>query len=132
MPGPHLHHVGIVLPSEERASSLMALLGLPESHRGYVDAYDATCIFTRGNGGSAVEFVVPSGGKLAEFNRGAGGLHHVALAVESIAAVAARLAGRGIALLEDEPVQGAGNFLCNFLSPAYTRGIIVEFVQEIA
>jgi hypothetical protein len=26
-------------------------------------------------------------------------------------------------------VKGAGNFLCNFLSPVYTRGITIEFVQ---
>ncbi len=32
-------------------------------------------------------------------------------------------------LLESEHVKGAGNFLCNFLSPVYTRGITIEFVQ---
>ncbi len=32
-------------------------------------------------------------------------------------------------LLEPEPVKGAGPFLCNFLSPIYTRGITIEFVE---
>jgi methylmalonyl-CoA/ethylmalonyl-CoA epimerase len=127
----HLHHVGIVLPSEERATDLMSLLGLHESYRGFVEPYQATCIFTQGNGGSPIEFVVPADGALARFNRGAGGLHHVAVVVDSIADVQRRLAERGQKLLEAQAVRGAGNFLCNFLPPAYTRGVIVEFIEEL-
>jgi methylmalonyl-CoA/ethylmalonyl-CoA epimerase len=119
------------MPSEERASDLMHLLGLEESHRGLVEAYGATCIFTQGNGGSAIELVVPTGGMLAKFNHGAGGLHHVALVVDSIADVQRSFVERGMNLLEAEPVRGAGNFLCNFLPPAYTRGVIVEFIEEL-
>ena len=127
---PRVHHVGVVVPSIERATALMELLGLAESYRGYVERYEATCIFTQGNGSSPIEFVVPDGGQLAKFNRGAGGLHHVAVEVESLDALAAQFAQRGIALLETSPVPGAGNFLCNFLSPGYTGGVIVEFIQS--
>ncbi len=126
-----LHHVGIVVPSEEQASVLMGLLGLVEEGRGYVEHYQALCIFTAGNGGSPLELVVPSGGRLREFNRGVGGLHHIAIAVGSLAELTERLGERGIALLEREPVRGAGSFLCNFLAPLYTRGVIVEFVEEL-
>jgi methylmalonyl-CoA epimerase len=126
-----LHHVGIVVPSEDQADMLMGLLGLEESHRGFVEPYAATCIFTEGNGGSAIEFVVPAGGTLAKFNRGAGGLHHVALAVDSIDSTTQALREQGISLLEETPVRGAGNFLCNFLPPGPTRGLIVEFIQEL-
>ena len=128
---PNLHHVGIILPSDQQASSLMTLLGLEEAYRGFVEEYRATCIFTKGNGGSAVEFVVPDGGVLAEFNRGAGGLHHVAVAVQSLEETTRALADRAVQLLERRPVRGAGNFLCNFLPPALTRGVIVEFVEEL-
>jgi len=126
-----LHHVGIVVPSKEQADELMRLLGLVEEERGYVEAYRALCIFTAGNGASPLEFVVPSGGRLREFNRGLGGLHHVAIAVDSLAELTAQLGERGIALLEREPVHGAAAFLCNFLAPVYTRGVIVEFVEEL-
>ena len=44
---------------------------------------------------------------------------------------ASELSARGIELLEREPVRGAGNFLCNFLPPAQTRGVIVEFIEEL-
>ena len=128
-PFPRLHHVGIVMPSLERATELIELLGLAESYRGYVERYAATCIFTEGNGGSPIEFVVPSGGQLAKFNHGAGGLHHVAVEVDSLDAVTGDLATRGMSLLETSAVRGAGNFLCNFLSPGYTGGVIVELIE---
>jgi methylmalonyl-CoA/ethylmalonyl-CoA epimerase len=126
-----LHHVGIIVPSEEQAAALLALLGLQEAHRGYVAHYEALCIFTHGHGGSPLELVVPSGGKLSQFNRGMGGLHHIALVVDSLQALYEELAAQGIRLLDLEPVRGAGPFLCNFLPPVYTRGIIVEFIQEL-
>jgi methylmalonyl-CoA/ethylmalonyl-CoA epimerase len=128
---PRLHHVGIVVPSEEQAGELMNLLGLREQGRGFVEHYQSLCIFTDGNGGSPLELVVPAGGRLTEFNRGVGGLHHIALTVESLAGLAAEMAEQGIELLEPEPVRGAGNFLCNFLPPVYTRGLTVEFVEEL-
>jgi methylmalonyl-CoA/ethylmalonyl-CoA epimerase len=126
-----LHHVGVVVPSQEQARELMRLLGLVEQGRGYVGCYEALCIFTAGNGASPLELVVPDGGRLREFNRGLGGLHHIAIAVDSLAELAAELADQGARLLEPEPVYGATGFLCNFLSPVYTRGVIVEFVQEL-
>ena len=128
-----LHHVGLVVPSERLAGSLMALLGLEETHRGFVESYGALCIFTRAGDGSHIELVVPTGGPLARFNKGLGGLHHIALAVESITEVARELDARGMKLLEDAPIRGAGDFLCNFLPPAHTRGVVrVEFVQELS
>jgi len=126
-----LHHVGIVQPSEEDAQALMQMLGLREAYRGYVPQFQALCIFTEGHGGSPLEFVIPDGGPLVKFNKGAGGLHHVALEVPDLAALAQALEAEGMRLLEPEPVKGAGDFLCNFLSPGYTRGITIEFVQPL-
>jgi methylmalonyl-CoA/ethylmalonyl-CoA epimerase len=125
-----LHHVGIVVPSEQQAAELIALLDLEEEARGFVESYRALCIFTQGNGGSPLELVVPCGGQLTKFNRGIGGLHHVAIKVDSLHQLTERLRGDGIPLLENQPVRGAGPFICNFLAPVYTRGVIVEFVEE--
>ena len=128
---PRLHHVGIVVPTEQQAGDFMGLLGLEEAYRGFVEQYNALCIFTRGNGASPVELVVPFGGVLQGFNRGVGGLHHIALAVDSLQALSEKLAEQGMELLEPSAVRGAGPFLSNFLHPVHTQGIIVEFVQEI-
>lgn len=127
--GRPLHHVGIVMPSEEEVRDLMALLRLEEDYRGYVPNWSALCIFTKPLGASPVEFVVPDGGPLVKFNKGAGGLHHVAFLVDDLEEIARELAAEGAQLLEPAPVKGAGNFLCNFLSPIYTRGITVEYIQ---
>jgi catechol 2,3-dioxygenase-like lactoylglutathione lyase family enzyme len=126
---PPLHHVGIVQPSEEDAAALMALLGLEEDYRGYVPQWSALCIFTKRAIGSPIEFVIPDGGPLLKFNKGAGGLHHIALEVPDLDALARKLEAEDMRLLEPEHVKGAGNFLCNFLSPVFTRGITIEFVQ---
>jgi catechol 2,3-dioxygenase-like lactoylglutathione lyase family enzyme len=131
MTGPPLHHVGIVQPSEEDARALMALMGLEEDFRGFVPNWSALCIFTKPNGATPVEFVIPDGGPLERFNKGAGGLHHIAFQVRDLDALAKRLEAEDMKLLEPQHVKGAGNFLCNFLSPLYTRGIIVEFVQML-
>jgi methylmalonyl-CoA/ethylmalonyl-CoA epimerase len=126
---PYLHHVGIIARSEAAAERVMALLGLKEHRRGYVPKYEALCIFCGGADGPDVEFVIPSGGRLKEFNRGAGGLHHIALAVPDLTQLADELAAEDIALLEETPVRGAGDFVLNFLSPVYTDGVTVEFVE---
>jgi catechol 2,3-dioxygenase-like lactoylglutathione lyase family enzyme len=126
---PPLHHVGIVRRTEADAFAMMALLGMEEDYRGFVPQWSALCIFTKPAGGAPIEFVIPDGGSLARFNHGLGGLHHIALEVPSLDRLAARLEAQGMTLLEGEHVKGAGPFICNFLSPTYTKGLIIEFVQ---
>lgn len=129
MAGPVLHHVGIVVPSSDEMAAMMAVLGLVEDYRGYVPTFQALCVFTQGNGASPVEFVIPDGGPLLKFNKGMGGLHHLAYVVDSLDAKAAEVEAQGMKLLEPVHVQGAGRFRCNFLSPVYTRGLTIEYVE---
>lgn len=129
MTGPVLHHVGIVVPDEAEAHAMMAVLGLTEDFRGYVPTFHALCIFTHGNGASPIEFVVPDGGPLLKFNKGFGGLHHLAYLTDSLDRTAAEVEAKGMRLLEPEHVKGAGDFRCNFLSPVYTRGLTIEYIE---
>lgn len=129
---PRIHHVGIVQPDMESAEEYMAVFGQAEAYRGYVPEFECWCIFLKAPPGeAAVELVVPTGGSLARFNRGAGGLHHYAYHTDDIVVLGAELASRDIFMLRPEPVKGAGNFLCNFVNPLFTRGILVEFVQPL-
>jgi methylmalonyl-CoA/ethylmalonyl-CoA epimerase len=124
-----LHHVGIIVSDEDQVNVLCALLGLVRGEEQYVADYEAQCYFTSG-AGAAIEFIVPrSGGKLSKFNKGFGGLHHIALEVDDLEHAAAELRERGVKLLEDRPVD-AGPILINFVPPLYTRGFIVEFIQR--
>lgn len=122
-----LHHVGIVVPNADRVDALLALLGLQRGHTQYVPEYKAECVFTSCDG-SALEFVIPKGGKLAEFNRGIGGLHHIAIEVDDLEGLGDQLRESDVPLLEPKAVE-AGRLRINFLAPVYTGGIIVEFVQ---
>jgi catechol 2,3-dioxygenase-like lactoylglutathione lyase family enzyme len=127
-----LHHVGIVMPSEEDVQTLMAVLGMQEDYRGFVPQWSALCIFAKAERGSLVEFVVPKGGPLERFNKGAGGVHHIAFEVADLTETMRAYEAQGIKFLEPAPIKGAGPFLCNFLSPIYTRGTLVEFVELIS
>jgi catechol 2,3-dioxygenase-like lactoylglutathione lyase family enzyme len=126
--GSRLHHVGIICPDRAQVESLMALLRLEVSNETYVPAYEADCIFSKGPGG-CIEFIIPRGGKLKNFNKGAGGLHHIALEVDDLAAESERLAAAGVRLLEQAPVD-AGDIIINFVPPIFTRGVILELVQR--
>ncbi|MEY4549570.1 MAG: hypothetical protein RL685_5765 [Pseudomonadota bacterium] len=125
-----LHHVGIIMPDAARMLELAQLFGLNAQRTYYVEAYQADCHFMAGGlgTGAAIEFIVPRGGKLASFNRGAGGLHHLALEVADLKQASELLEAQGIALLERAPV-AAGPLDINFVPPAYTWGVIVEIVQ---
>jgi catechol 2,3-dioxygenase-like lactoylglutathione lyase family enzyme len=126
---PVLHHVGIVVPDEAELATMMATIGLEEDYRGYVPEFSALCIFTQGNGASPVEFVIPDGGPLLKFNKGMGGLHHLAYVTPDLDRLAEEIEAKGMKFIEPRPVKGAGPFLCNFLSPIYTRGLTIEYVQ---
>ena len=124
-----LHHVSIIVPDEDRVHELAELLGLELGRRQFVEQYEADCIFTTGTGG-VIEFIIAKSGKLAKFNKGMGGLHHIAIGVPDLEVTKQQLADKGIPLLETTPVD-AGPIYINFLAPAYTRGVIVEYVQQV-
>ena len=122
-----LHHVGIIVPDAERVEEFCRLCGMSPGRRQYVPQYEAECIFTQGACG-VIEFIIPRGGKLAQFNKGIGGLHHIAIEVEDLQATMTQLAADGVRLLESSPVD-AGELWINFLPPVYSRGVTIEYVQ---
>ncbi|MFG0250565.1 MAG: VOC family protein [Phycisphaeraceae bacterium JB051] len=123
-----LHHVGIIVHEEERVPELAAVFGLKLGRTQYVEEYEALCIFTEGALG-VIEFIVPKGPKLAKFNKGMGGLHHIAIQVDDLDQVTEELKAMDMQLLEQKAVD-AGPILINFLPPIYTRGITVEYIQN--
>ena len=123
-----LHHVGIIVPDLTRAELLIGLLGLERGSEQYVPEYEADCYFTTSSG-ACIEFIVPRGGKLSQFNKGFGGLHHIALEVDDLVVATADLEEKGVKMLEKQFVD-AGSILINFVPPLYTRGLIVELIQR--
>lgn len=127
-----IHHIGIVLPNRERAEEFMRIFGFEIDCEEYVDAYQAQCIFTKKKEGEvALEFVIPTGGILTEYNKGKGGLHHIALEVDDVEEARKEFEADGRNMLEESAVPGACGIIVNFLRPRFGAGILVEFVQRL-
>lgn len=127
-----MHHVGIVLPTLEKAHSFIEKMGLEIDYTGYVEAYQADLIFTKySEYSSPIEFIIPRAGVLKEFNNGKGGIAHIAYEVEDVEAVRLEFENKGMKMLEEKAVVGTSDIIVNFLRPKYSEGILVEFVQTI-
>lgn len=128
-----IHHVGIVLPTIEKAKSYMEKMGLETDYIGYVEAYQADLIFTKyGEHSSPIEFIIPRAGVLTEYNDGKGGIAHIAFEVEDVESVREEFEAKGLKMLEKKAVQGTDDIIVNFLRPKYSEGILTEFVQTVA
>lgn len=125
-----VHHVGIVMNEIDRAMAFLKTFNLVENYREYVPKYQALCIFTKQETGTAIELIVPDGGVLYDFNEGKGGIHHIAFLVDDIEETTAEYENLGLGMLEKEGVKGAGAIYVNFLRPRFGQGILVEFVEE--
>ena len=127
-----VHHWGIVLPTVEKAEAFIKQFGLVEDYRGYVEAYDSNLIFTtHGDGHDAIEFIIPLSGVLTEFNKGKGGIAHVAYLVDDIEATSEELRAQGFEMLESKATKGTEEIIVNFIRPKYTQGILVELIEQI-
>lgn len=127
-----LHHVGIILKDMETAEAFLKQFGLEEDYCEYVEAYHAYCLFTKfGEDESPVELVIPTEGVLTEYRGGKGGLHHIAFEVDDVEAAKKEYEEKGLMMLEDVPVVGAGGIAVNFLRPRFGFGVLVEFVQQV-
>lgn len=126
-----LHHVGIIMPTMERAEQFLEQFGLEKDYMEYVEAYHAYCLFTKFSAEeSPVELIIPTEGVLTEFRNGKGGLHHIAFEVGDVRQTKKEYEERGLEMLEEVPVTGAGGILVNFLRPRYGFGVLVEFVEQ--
>jgi len=127
-----VHHWGIVLPTVEKAEAFIKQFGLVEDYRGYVEAYDSNLIFTtHGEGHDAIEFIIPLSGVLTEFNKGKGGIAHIAYLVDDIEATSEELRAQGFEMLETKATKGTDEIIVNFIRPKYTQGILVELIEQI-
>lgn len=127
-----MHHVGIILPDEETMNHFMQLYGLEIAYQGYVEPYSCRYIFTKMNpkySESPIEFLIPDGGILAEFNHGRGGIHHICYEVDDVDAVCREFREAGHQLLEEFCPVSDKTMKINFVRPKYSFGILVEFME---
>ncbi|MGH3441390.1 MAG: methylmalonyl-CoA epimerase [Nitriliruptorales bacterium] len=58
------------------------------------------------------------------------GLHHVGLAVPSVAAALDELRAAGVQLIDEAPRPGGGGHTVAFVHPKGTNGVLVELIEE--
>ncbi|NNE64954.1 MAG: methylmalonyl-CoA epimerase [Pyrinomonadaceae bacterium] len=59
-----------------------------------------------------------------------GGIHHIAVEVEDIAASLSKMKSEGFRLIDEEPRIGAGGCLIAFVHPKSTGGVLMELVEK--
>ena len=134
MSTPRLSHLGIAVTAHADALRFWRdLLGLPLERVEHVAGDGVSVALLRlGPGAGSVELLQPDAGEnpVGRFlgKRGPG-LHHVALEVDDIRALCARLAAAGVRLIDAAPRPGAHGTTVCFVHPQSTGGVLVELVQ---
>lgn len=127
-----IDHLGIAVKSIDEALKFYRdALGMGEPVRETV-ATERVNVAMLSAGESRLELLEASDPEstIAKFLAKRGpGLHHVALRVSDLAAVAARLSAAGARLL-NEPRIGAGGHRYVFIHPASAGGVLLELIEE--
>jgi len=126
-------HLAIVVEDLDRALGFWRdALGLPLAGTEALPEQQAVVAFLP-VGGSQIELVRPTDDQTgtARFLAKRGpGMHHVSFEVDDLAAVLVQLRARGVRLINEQPVAGAGGALVAFVHPESTGGVLVELCQE--
>ena len=84
-------------------------------------------------GESEIELVRPTtddSGVAKYLQKRGPGMHHISLEVDDIAGMLAQLKAKGVRLINETPVLGAGGKQIAFIHPESTSGVLVELYQQ--
>jgi methylmalonyl-CoA/ethylmalonyl-CoA epimerase len=84
-------------------------------------------------GESEIELVRPTtddSGVAKYLHKRGPGMHHISLEVDDILGMLAQLKAKGIRLINESPVPGAGGKQIAFIHPESTSGVLVELYQS--
>lgn len=142
---PRLAHLGVAVTAHADALRFWRdLLGLPLEHVEHVGSDGVTVAMlplggaTRGAGADdsagagRIELLQPDAGDnpVRRFvDKRGPGIHHVALEVDDLHGLCARLKAAGVRLIDEAPRPGAHGTTVVFVHPQSTGGVLVELVQ---
>lgn len=134
-----INHLGLAPKDPELTRTFLGtLLGLGHVGDELVTSQKTlTAMFNCDHSGaqkSRLELLIPSpadSGPIADFlaKRG-GGIHHVALTVDNVAAAIADLSAKGVEMIDKTPRPGAHHTKIAFIHPRATGGLLIELVEE--
>jgi LAO/AO transport system kinase len=130
--GLRLDHLGVAVKSIAAARGFYEALGMSVAHEETVEHEQVrTAMLPLGE--SRIELLEPTAedSVIGRFLAKRGeGLHHIAVHVEGIDAMFARLKADGVRLASDAVRVGAGGHRYFFVHPASTGGVLLEIVGE--
>ena len=130
--GLRLDHLGVAVKSIATARGFYEALGLVVSHEETVE-HERVKTAMLPLGESRIELLEPTeeDSTIGRFLAKRGeGLHHVAVHVDGIDAMFARLSAQGMRLASDAVRVGAGGHRYFFVHPASTGGVLLEIVGD--
>ena len=128
-----IHHLGMAVEDlDEAVTTYERLFDAELEHRDTVPEQGIEAAVVRVGSGrvellAALEEDTPVGRFLAK--RGPG-MHHVAYEVDDVHRALKELAGRGAALIDDEPRQGLFGLEVAFVHPDAAHGVLSELVSH--
>ncbi|RDI74155.1 metmalonyl-epim: methylmalonyl-CoA epimerase [Gaiella occulta] len=127
-----IHHLGVAVSDLDEAIGTYArLLGGTVEHRAALPdqgVYAASLLVA----GSRIELLAPDGEDtpVGRFLARRGpGMHHVAYAVDDVAAALSELAGAGAELIDEQPRVGLFGLQVAFVHPDAVHGVLTEVVS---
>lgn len=127
-----LNHIAVAVEDIDSALSFWRdALGIPVERVEHVSSQQAEVAFLPVGEGE-IELVRPTADDsgLARFVATRGpGMHHIALEVDDLEALLARLKEQGVRLINEEPVEAAGGSRAAFVHPESANGVLVELYQ---
>lgn len=130
-----LDHVAVAVADLDAAAAAYRALGLGPAGDDERIPDQGVCVRALSTGCAMLELMAPLGpeGPVARFlERRGPGLHHIALRVDGLDALLARLQRDGAPLIDDRPRPGRGGSRIAFVHPSFTGGVLVELVEPAA
>jgi LAO/AO transport system kinase len=130
--GLRLDHLGVAVKSIAAARGFYEALGLAVSHEETVEHEKVkTAMLPLGESRIELLEATEEGSTIGRFLAKRGeGLHHIAVHVDGIDAMFARLTAQGARLASDSVRVGAGGHRYFFVHPATTGGVLLEIVGD--
>jgi LAO/AO transport system kinase len=130
----YLDHLGVAVKSIAGARGFYEALGLVVSHEETVEHEKVkTAMLPLGESRIELLEATEEDSTIGKFLAKRGeGLHHIAVHVEGIDAMFARLTAQGVRLASDAVRVGAGGHRYFFVHPASTGGVLLELVGDAA
>jgi methylmalonyl-CoA/ethylmalonyl-CoA epimerase len=127
-----LHHIGIVVEDLDTAAASYGRLGFTDGERFAVPQQGIEAIVYKAGPGymELIQPTDPEGAIGRYLTKRGPGTHHVAYAVDDIAATLDTLRGAGVRLIDETPRAGTHGWRIAFIHPESCQGVLTELVQE--